>query len=97
MSSRGGTAEDPSAVCLPHESSLDRKSTDTAMRLVIQPTSLHHPRPLNPDQPSLQNTLKTSLLVSSPLAGCCSGYLCLWIIVHYTATECLLESDVITV
>ena len=65
MSSRGGTAEDPSAVHLPRESSLDRKSADTAMRLVIQPTSLpQSTRPLNPDQASVQNTLKTGLLVS---------------------------------
>jgi len=64
MSSRGGTAEDPSAVHLPRESSLDRKSADTAMRLVIQPTSLpQSTRPVNPDQASVQNTLKTGLLV----------------------------------
>jgi len=65
MSSRGGTAEDPSAVHLPHESSVDRKSMDTAMRLVIQPTSLQQSaRPINPDQASVQNTPKTGLLVS---------------------------------
>jgi len=64
MSSRGGTAEDTSAVHLPHESSLDRKSADTAMRLVIQPTSLQQSiRPMNPDQASVQNPLKTGLLV----------------------------------
>jgi len=64
MSSRGGTAEDPSAVHLPRESSLDRKSADTAMRLVIQPTSLpQSTRPVHPDQASVQNTLKTGLLV----------------------------------
>jgi len=65
MSSRGGTAEDPPGVHLSHESSLDRKSTDTAMRLVIQPTSLQQStRPVNTDQTAVQNTLKTSLLVS---------------------------------
>jgi len=64
MSSRGGTAEDPPAVHLSHESSLDRKSADTAMRLVIQPTSLQQsPRPVNTDQAAVQNTLKTGLLV----------------------------------
>jgi len=65
MSSRGGTAEDPSAVHLPRESSLDRKSVDAAMRLVIQPTSLpQSTRPVNPDQATVQHTLKTGLLVS---------------------------------
>jgi len=58
MSSRGGTAEDPSAVRVPHESSLDRKSADSSMRLVIQPTSVQQSaRAVNPD-------LKTSVLVS---------------------------------
>jgi len=72
MSSRGGTAEDPSAVHLPHESSLDRKSADSAMRLVIQPTSLQQSaRAMNPDQASMQNTLKTGLLVSRMASDYC--------------------------
>jgi len=65
MSSRGGTAEDPSTVHLSHESSLDRKSVDTGMRLVIQPSSLQQSaRAVNPDQAAVQNTLKTGLMVS---------------------------------
>jgi len=68
MSSRGGTAEDPPAVHLSHESSLDRKSADTAMRLVIQSTALQQStRPVNTDQAAVQNTVKTSILVSGAL------------------------------
>ena len=80
MSSRGGTAEDPSsAVHLSHESSLDRKATDAAMRLVIQPTSLQQStRPLNPDQASVQNTLKTGLLVSWPINYCLPALYIVW-------------------
>jgi len=62
MSSRG--EDPPAAVHLSHETSLDRKSTDTAMRLVIQPTSLQpSTRPLSTDQAAVQNTLKTGILV----------------------------------
>jgi len=63
MSSRG--EDPPPAVHLSHETSLDRKPTETAMRLVIQPTSLQQStRPMSTDQAAVQNTLKTGLLVS---------------------------------
>lgn len=65
MSSHGGTAEDPPAVHLSHESSLDPKSADAAMRLVIQPTSLQQStKPVNTVQAAVQNIVKTSILVS---------------------------------